>query len=159
MYWLSKLLFRITGWSFKGGVPKEYRKAVMIAAPHTSNWDIMFARAAFYLMRIPVRFTIKKEWMRTPLGPLLRALGGIAVDRNRTGAMKVSMVEAMIDLFKDHDELIILVTPEGTRSYVQEWKSGFYDVALGAGVPVFLGYLDYAKKEAGVGPYIFPNGK
>ena len=159
MLWLAKLLFWITGWTFKGNVAKKYRKAVMIAAPHTSNWDIVYARAAFYLMGIPVRFTIKKEWMKGPLGALLKALGGVGIDRNKTGKMKVSMVEAMIDLFESREELIILITPEGTRSYAPEWKTGFYYVAQGAGVPIFLGYLDYANKEAGIGPHIFPNGK
>ncbi|MGK7389437.1 MAG: 1-acyl-sn-glycerol-3-phosphate acyltransferase [Candidatus Cyclobacteriaceae bacterium M2_1C_046] len=157
MYWLSKLFFRLSGWSFKGGV--SHSKAVVIAAPHTSNWDLVYARAAFYLMNVPVRFTIKKEWMKGPLGPLLRILGGIGIDRNKTGKMKRSMVEAMIDLFDEHEELIIMVTPEGTRSYAPKWKTGFYFVAQGAGVPIYLGYLDYANKEAGIGPYIIPTGE
>lgn len=160
MYWLSKLLFKISGWTFKGNVSKEHRKAVMIAAPHTSNWDIVFARAAFYLMRIPVRFTIKKEWMKGPLGPLLRSLGGIGIDRQKTNkGNKISMVQAMINLFNEREELIVMVTPEGTRSYAPNWRTGFYYVAEGAGVPIILGYLDYANKEAGIGPVIFPNGK
>ena len=159
MYWLSRFIFWITGWKFKGNVPEEHRKAVMIAAPHTSNWDIMYARAAFYLMRLPVRFTIKKEWIKSPIGPIVNAFGGIPIDRNPQGKMKISMVQAMINLFEERDELIIMVTPEGTRKYQPKWKTGFYRVAEGAGVPIFLGYLDYANKVAGVGPYIIPNGK
>ncbi|MAY83623.1 MAG: glycerol acyltransferase [Flavobacteriales bacterium] len=127
---------------------------VMIAAPHTSNWDFMYARAAFYLMGIPLRFTIKKELFFFPLGPILRAFGGIAIDRSKSGGM----VGHMIELYEERDELFILVTPEGTRSYAREWKKGFYHVAEGAGVPICCGYLDYAKKIAGIGPTIHPSG-
>ena len=158
MYLLSKFIFWITGWKIRGEVPRDCHKAVMIAAPHTSNWDILFARAAFYLMRVPVKFTIKKEWTKGPVGALVKALGGIAIDRNRKGKSGLRMVEAMINLFDEHEQLVIMVTPEGTRSYAPVWKSGFYRVAMGAGVPILLGFLDYSKKEAGVGPVIIPNG-
>ena len=126
----------------------------MIAAPHTSNWDFVYARAAFYLMGIPLRFTIKKELFFFPLGPILSAFGGIAIDRSKKGGM----VGHMIELYKDRKELFILVTPEGTRSKAKNWKKGFYHVALGAGVPISCGYLDYAKKEAGIGPTVLPTG-
>ena len=127
----------------------------MIAAPHTSNWDFVYARAAFYLMGIPLRFTIKKElYSFSLLGPILRAFGGIAIDRSKSGGM----VGHMIELYEDRDELCILVTPEGTRSKAREWKKGFYHVAEGAGVPISCGFLDYKKKVAGIGPTIHPTG-
>lgn len=157
---IAKLAFKITGWKQVGTFPKELKKAVMIAAPHTSNWDLFYARAAFFIMDIPVRFTIKKESMVGPLGLLLKWLGAIPIDRNRKiGSLnkKNNLVNAMIDLF-DRDELVILITPEGTRNYAPKWKSGFYHVALGANVPIVLGYLDYKEKHAGVGPIIYPTG-
>lgn len=126
----------------------------MIAAPHTSNWDLLYARAAFYIMNIPVRYTIKKELFFFPLGSFLKALGGIPIDRK----IKTNMVDKMIDLYTQYDELCILITPEGTRSYSNEWKKGFYHIANGANIPISLGYLDYAKKHAGVGPLIVPTG-
>lgn len=159
MKFLSRIVFWITGWSLNDNWPKGLKKAVMIAIPHTSNWDLLYARAAFYLMDIPVKFTIKKEVMVGPLGWLIKGLGGIAIDRKRIpGGRKQTYTEAMVNMLKESDELVIMVTPEGTRSAVKKWKSGFYHIALGADVPVVVGYLDYKKKEAGIGPAIYPNG-
>lgn len=157
---LARLVFWITGWKVSGGMPAGVRKAVLIAIPHTSNWDLLFARAAFYLMDVPVRFTIKKEIMVGPLGWLIKSLGGIAIDRKKvSGKRKQTYTEAMVQMLKDHDELVVMVTPEGTRSYAPKWKSGFYHVALGAEVPILVGFLDYKTKTAGIGPMVIPNGQ
>lgn len=127
----------------------------MVAAPHTSNWDFIYARAAFYMMNVPLRYTIKKEFMVFPFGPLLKAMGALPIDRSKNN----KMVDAMVSLFQEHQEdMCVLVTPEGTRKYQPRWRRGFYYVALGANVPIVLGYLDYAKKEAGIGPTIYPSG-
>lgn len=150
---IAKLIFFLTSWKVIGNAPKE-KKFVMVAAPHTSNWDFLYARAAFYIMGVPLKYTIKKELFFFPLGWILRVLGGIPIDRSQ----KSNMVKNMTVLFDQYDELAILVTPEGTRSYSKEWKKGFYYVAQGAKVPISLGYLDYAKKHAGIGPLIHPSG-
>ncbi|MDE0560309.1 1-acyl-sn-glycerol-3-phosphate acyltransferase [Algoriphagus sp. NF] len=156
---LSRFVFWITGWTMKEAWPEGVKKAVLIAIPHTSNWDLLYARAAFFLMDIPVKYTIKKEIMVGPLGWLLKGLGGIAIDRKRIpGGKKQTYTEAMTQMLKNSDDLVIMVTPEGTRKAVKRWKTGFYHIALGAGVPVVVGYLDYKKKEAGIGPVIYPNG-
>ena len=156
---LSRFVFWITGWKVVGGWPKDLRKAVMIAIPHTSNWDLLYARAAFYIMDVPVRFTIKKEVMVGPLGWFIRALGGLSIDRQKmAGKRKQTYTEAMVEMLKNREELVIMVTPEGTRSYAKRWKTGFYHIALGADVPIVIGYLDYKKKHAGIGPMIQPNG-
>lgn len=157
---LALLIFKVTGWKTQGGLPKGIHKAVMVAAPHTSNWDFIYARAALFIMRIPVRFTIKKEWLRFPLSLILNPLGALPIDRTpkEKGKKKQSTVQVMTNLFKKHDRLIILVTPEGTRKRVDKWKTGFYYVALHADVPIILAYLDYAKKEAGIGPVLQPTG-
>ena len=151
---ISKLFFKISGWEQVGHLPKEIKKCVMIAAPHTSNWDIIFARAAFYLMDIQVRFTVKKEAMSFPSGPLLKAMGALPVDRSKNN----SLVDQMIRILNESEEMVIMITPEGTRKYQPRWRKGFYFTAEGAHVPIVLGYLDYAKKEAGVGPIIYPSG-
>lgn len=152
---LAKLIFKVSGWKLNGNLSPENRRCVMVAAPHTSNWDFIYARAAFYLMEAPIRFTIKKEFMAFPFGPLLKAMGALPIDRFKN----TRMVDAMVRIFKETPgDMCVLVTPEGTRKYQPRWRRGFYYVALGAGVPIVLGYLDYAKKEAGVGPTIYPTG-
>ena len=148
---LARLVLFVSGWRVKGAIPPHITQAVMIAAPHTSNWDIVYALAALYMLNAPVKFTIKKEWMdRFPFGLILRPLGAIPIDRNPSGNKKIGMVEAMINLFEGHDKLVVMVPPEGTRQYAERWRTGFYHVALGAEVPILLGFLDYKNKEAGV---------
>lgn len=159
---LARFVFWLTGWKVVGKYPSHVSKCVMIAAPHTSNWDLVFARGAFFILGVPVRYTIKKEMMRfAPLGWLLKKLGAIPVERNPERAHKLgqgSLVYGMVRLFEEHDHLVIMVTPEGTRKFVKKWKTGFYHTAVRAGVPIVLGYLDYAKKHAGIGPTIYPTG-
>ncbi len=151
-YYLSKLILWLGGWKVSAKIPENTKKAVMIAAPHTSNWDLVWARAAFYILNVPVRYTVKKELLKGPLKWVLNGLGAIGIDRTHKKGKIQSMTDAMIQLFDERDELVILITPEGTRSYQPEWKSGFYRIAEGAGVPILCGYLDYENKIAGIGP-------
>ena len=132
----------------------------MIAAPHTSNWDFIFARATFSQLDIPVRYTVKKELLRFPFGGILKSLGAIGIDRTskKPGEPRPSMTEAMISLFAENKELAVMVTPEGTRSLRTKRKTGFYHVAVGAKVPIGLGYLDFKNKVAGVGGMFYPTG-
>ncbi len=157
---LAALYFRLTGWKINWNLPEGVHRCVMIAAPHTSNWDIIYARLAFYQMQIPLRFTIKKEWMFFPMSVLFRAAGAIGIDRSpkEPGQARPSMTDAMAALFASRDKLVVMVTPEGTRKLRTQWKTGFYYVAAKAGVPIGLGYLDYGKKEAGVGKMVYPSG-
>jgi 1-acyl-sn-glycerol-3-phosphate acyltransferase len=160
LYYIAKFLYWISGWKLDNRMPKEVRKCVMIAAPHTSNWDLFYARIAFILLDIPVRFTVKKEWLRFPFNLFMKPLGAIGIDRSPKipGQPRRSMVEAMTELFKNKDELVVMVTPEGTRKKATKWKTGFYYVALNANVPISLGYLDYKNKIAGVGKILYPSG-
>ena len=132
----------------------------MIAAPHTTNWDALYARLALKSMNIPVRITIKDSYMRFPFGPFIRALGGIGINRTpkQMGEERPSMVQVMTDLFKQYPKLVMMVTPEGTRARREHWKSGFYHIAIAANVPIALSYLDYKKKTAGVGKILYPSG-
>jgi 1-acyl-sn-glycerol-3-phosphate acyltransferase len=154
MRFIARLYFAIIGWKTYNGIPAHVKKYVMIGAPHTSNWDFPITMAALLLMRVKVNYLAKKELFKFPLGIIMRYFGGIPVDRSK----KTRMVDNMIDEFKLHDSLILLVPPEGTRGYVKEWKSGFYYVAMGAGVPIGLGFLDYEKKEAGIAKVFYPTG-
>lgn len=152
MFWyaLGWLIMKTLGWHTAGGIDKSIKKAVLIGAPHTSNWDFPIAMSALQLMGIKVRFLAKQELFKGFTGWIMRALGGIPVDRSR----HTSMVEAMAHTLAEAEELIVLIPPEGTRSAVSEWKTGFYHVARLAGVPIIPAYLDYGKKEAGImAPY------
>lgn len=158
---ISRSLFKKQGWTFVGEELVVHRRCVVIAAPHTSNWDLVFTVAAFDLLKLPLRFTIKDTWMKFPFNLLIEPVGGLAIDRSpreKTGE-RPSMVEAMIQLFETNPgDLALVVTPEGTRSISKKWKTGFYHVARGANVPILLGYLDYDKREAGIGKIIHPSG-
>lgn len=159
LLYLIYLLYRLKGWKMNKNVPPEAQRCVMIASPHTSNWDIIFALGAFYEMKIPVRFTVKNDWFKFPFKAMMSAMGGIPIDRSpkKPGEARPSMVEAMANIFKEHDKISIMVTPEGTRKRNDNWKTGFWHTAKLAGVPICLGYLNYANKTAGVGMAIYPN--
>ncbi len=154
---LCKLIFRLTGWRTDGNRPPQLKKCIILAAPHTSNWDFWYSMATFAIYRLPIRFTVKKEWVKFPFSLLMNPLGAIAIDRRPRGPnnTRPSFIDAMTDLFSKQEELIILITPEGTRGRVKNWKTGFYHVALAAKVPVLLGYVDYKKKVTGISNPIF----
>lgn len=152
---IARIYFGLIGWKLTSNrIPLPLNKVVMIAAPHTSNWDFPIAMAALYLMDVRVRYLAKKELFSFPLGILLRAMGGIPVDRSKNN----NLVDSMVDAFHSHDKMIMLIPPEGTRGYVKEWKSGFYHVAVKAEVPIIIGYLDYKKKKAGILDPFYPTG-
>ena len=152
--WLGNLILKVYGWHWKSIPELPIKKGVLIGAPHTSNWDFVFAMAALHSMGQPVVYLAKKELFRFPMGILMKFFGGVPVDRSK----RSSMVEAMADKIMESDEILVLIPPEGTRSAVTEWKSGFYHTARLAGVPIYPAYLDYARKEAGIGPAFYPTG-
>ncbi|SEL85509.1 1-acyl-sn-glycerol-3-phosphate acyltransferase [Acinetobacter sp. DSM 11652] len=148
------------GWEIDNHWSLDLDQCVMIAAPHTSNWDALYARLALKALGVNVRITIKDSYMKFPFGPFVRAMGGIGINRRpkKEGEERPSMVQLMADLFKDHPKLVMLVTPEGTRSKQKKWKTGFYHVAITANVPIALAYMDYSQKKCGVGKIIYPTG-
>jgi len=157
---LAEKALKLMGWETDNHWPENLSQCVMIAAPYTSNWDELYARLALKALGVNVRLTIKDSYMKFPLGPFMRAMGGIGIDRRpkQAGESRPSMVQVMTDLFKQHPELVMLVTPEGTRARQEQWKTGFYYVAVNAGVPIALAYMDYEQKKAGVGKIIHPTG-
>lgn len=142
------------GWSTTGSIPPEIKKCVVIVAPHTSNWDFFIGFFGYMTIGVDARYLIKKEAFIFPLGPILKSLGGIPVDRTRS----TNVVQQVGEMFRNEKELVITITPEGTRSLVHHWKRGFYYIAEHAKVPILLGILDYRKKVVGIGPVIYPTG-
>jgi len=154
LYYFGKFWFWLFGWKVAKRYPTHIKKCVMVAAPHTSNWDFSFAMCTFFIMRLRIRFLAKHTLFGWPLKYIMYPLGGIPVNRSTSG----NLVDYMVDLFNKNEALIMLIPVEGTRSYVKEWKTGFYHTALKAGVPIVLGYLDYKKKESGCDEVFYPTG-
>jgi 1-acyl-sn-glycerol-3-phosphate acyltransferase len=144
---LAQLILRLGGWTPVGGVP-DVPKAVLIAAPHTSNWDGFWAITWKVAVGLEVSFFAKKSLFWFPLGSLLRWFGAIELDRSRA----VNAVQLAIDEFDNHETFYLALAPEGTRSLKPGWKSGFYRIARGANVPVCPGFLDFGNKRVGIGP-------
>jgi 1-acyl-sn-glycerol-3-phosphate acyltransferase len=153
MHWLARLALRLTGWRIIGGAPVT-PKYVLIGAPHTSNWDFPVALMVCFALRLRVYWMGKASLFPPLFGGVMRWLGGIPVDRARSG----NLVQATVDAYNGNQRLIVIVPPEGTRSKVTRWKTGFYYIAQGARVPIALGYLDFRKKEAGLSRMFEPTG-
>lgn len=145
--------YRRNGWSAYGEVP-EPRKFVLIAAPHTSNWDFVYFLGLTEDLGIMPHFMAKKSLFRWPWKNFMLDMGGVPVDRSS----KQNYVQAMIDEFAKRAEFMLTIAPEGTRGAVGKWKTGFYHIAMGAKVPLVVGMMDYAKKSGGLGPAIWPTG-
>lgn len=144
---------RLCGWRLTGERP-EHPRYIVLGTPHTSHWDFFFIFLVAWGNGLDFKWVGKQELFRGPLGWFFRFTGGIAVDRSRS----TNMVDSFVALFEAHESLIILIPPEGTRQRVSKWKTGFYYVAQGAGIPFVPGYMDYRKKEAGLGSPVFPTG-
>lgn len=151
---LASWTLRLLGWKINNVIPPGMKKCIIAVAPHTSFYDFIIGRLAYWKMGIKVKFLIKKESFRFPLKRMLLHMGGIPVDRGRSSRM----VDEVVGWFERSESLYIVITPEGTRKPVKHWKKGFYYIAQKANVPIALGYLDYSKKEGGVGKVIFPDG-
>ncbi|WP_257294701.1 lysophospholipid acyltransferase family protein [Endozoicomonas sp. YOMI1] len=150
---LSRLGLKLFGWKLEGQRPNA-RKYVIIAAPHTSNWDFVLTIAFAFCFRMNIFWMGKNTLFKGPFGGIMKWLGGIPVDRSKANGL----VQQMVDTFHNCTELAVAIPPEGTRNKVRQWKSGFYHVAHGAGVPIALGFLDYKKKVGGFGPMFFTTG-
>jgi len=153
--WLSQGILRLFGWDTNGALPQGIEKAVVISAPHTSYLDFVIGRLTFWAIKVNIRFLIKKDVFFFPLGYFLRRLGGLPVDRGR---YKSNMVGQVVKLFQENTSLLVVITPEGTRRRVDQWKKGFYLIALEARVPVALSFIDYRNKTGGIGPVFHPTG-
>jgi len=136
------------------GEMPDLPKFVLIGAPHTTNWDLPNTLAAGLHYGVGVHWMGKDGIFKWPFGGLMRWLGGIPVDRSKRN----NAVEQMVAYFDAHDELIVVIPPEGTRSHVDRWKSGFYHIATGARVPIVMAFMDYKAREVGIKGVFYPTG-
>jgi 1-acyl-sn-glycerol-3-phosphate acyltransferase len=151
----SQLYLRLNGWVVEGSLPPGTPKCVLIAAPHTSNWDLPYTLMVAFCLRLNIYWMGKQSIFRFPFGPVMRWLGGIAVDRSRSTNLVSASAAALVAA---EGCLQLVVPPEGTRGRVRHWKTGFYFIALEAGVPIVLAYMDYERKRSGLGPVFTPSG-
>ncbi|WP_300459762.1 lysophospholipid acyltransferase family protein [Desulfobacula sp.] len=152
-YWFASASLYILGWKTSGKIP-DMKKFVLIAAPHSSNWDFVFFLLIIFKLKFPVHWMAKNTMFRWPFHGLLKRLGGIPVDRSEKG----HMVQTMTNAFEKSEELILTIAPSGTRGKTMKWKTGFYHIACQANVPIVLGFIDYQQKKVGIGPVFFPSG-
>ena len=147
------IYYKILGWKAEVSVP-DFNKCIICAAPHTTNWDLFIGKLFIGAIGRESGFMMKKEWFFFPMGCIFRKMGGIPVNRNK----HTSLVEQIVQKIKKSEKFHLAITPEGTRSANPEWKKGFYYIALGAGIPIVLIGIDYAKKCISAKKYLMPSG-
>ncbi|NJM50659.1 MAG: acyltransferase [Sphingomonadales bacterium] len=146
-------IYKRNGWTATGTVP-EPRKFVLVAAPHTSNWDFIYFIGLTEDLGIMPHFMAKDSLFKWPVRNFLFDMGGVSIDRKSPQ----NYVQQMADEFAKRDEFMLTIAPEGSRSNSTKWKTGFYQIALAAKVPFVIGMMDYEKKTGGLGPAIYPTG-
>ena len=150
---ISVGLLKLSGWK-PIGKEIEHQRFVLICAPHTSNWDFVLMITVVLKLRLRVYWMGKNTLFPFPFGWLIKWLGGIPIDRSKSH----NVVYETIRQYAENEELVVLIPPEGTRSKVDRWKTGFYHIANNAKVPILLGYVDASRKEAGIADFFHPTG-
>lgn len=155
--WLSekgaRAVMSAIGWRIVGEVPDE-PKILLVGAPHTSNWDFIFTILTTYSLGVDLHFVAKHSLFNRPMGSFMRFSGGIPIDRVTSDGF----VNQMVEEFNKRDQFVLAIMPEGTRSKTEKWRSGFYHIAQGAGVPMTLVIFDYGRKIMHLGPTFWPSG-
>lgn len=151
---IARLVIFFGRWKITGGLYPGVDKAIIIVAPHTSNWDGLYGISVLISRGVPIKFLVKKELMFFPLGIFLKHFGAVAIDRKNI-IKSGSIVNFAVDLFKSNSKIFLIMTPEGSRKQNGEWKRGFYKIAKEANVPIMTGYLDYSKREGGFGELFY----
>lgn len=150
---IARAFLRLTGWQFESALPAT-RRFVLIAAPHTSNWDFVYMMAMAWLTGVRLSWMGKAALFAPPHGWLFKALGGLPIRRDA----RSNLVQQSAARFASAQDLVLAVPAEGTRERAAVWRSGFYHIARLAEVPIVLGYLDYARRRGGLGPAVRPSG-
>ncbi len=153
---IGKVMLRLLGWSWRNDVPvSQIEKSVMVCAPHTSNWDFVYAVFAFWSQELPIRVFIKESHVNAWYGGFVKWLGGIPVSREQSG----DLVNYASRLLHEADRMVLIITPEGTRSHSPKWKKGFYYIALRAHVPIAVAIGNYKEKQAQIVNIVDPQEK
>ncbi len=150
---LCAISLKLTGWRLKGNMPSE-AKYVLVAVPHTSNWDFPISLTMAFVFGFDMHWMGKDALFKSWRGPIMKWMGGIPINRKCAN----NVVAQTIDAFNKTDRLVIAVPPEGTRSRVATWKTGFYHIAMGANIPIALAFLDYKRKTGGFLSTFYPTG-
>lgn len=150
---LMMFIYRCHKFTAMGQRP-PFAKFIIIAVPHTSNWDFPNYLGLTRELGLRTRFMAKSSLFKWPMHRFMTQVGGVPVDRSA----KANMVQQMADRIAASDEFILTIAPAGTRSGSQKWRSGFYHIAMAAGIPIVCGFMDYGTRRAGLGPVIHPTG-
>ena len=150
---ISIVILKILRWQTRGG-ELPHQKFILIGAPHTSNWDFPLMLMVVLKLRLRVFWMGKHTLFPFPFSGLMKWLGGIPINRSASH----NVVRETVRQFKENKDLVVLVPPEGTRSKVAQWKTGFYHIANMAEVPILMGYVNAEKKEAGFADFFYPTG-
>jgi 1-acyl-sn-glycerol-3-phosphate acyltransferase len=149
-----RFILKLFGWKIDEKTPENVKKCVIVMGPHTSNWDFIIGKMAFRYYGVKAKFLIKKEAFFFPVGPFLKWMGGIPVDRKKNN----NLTDQAVKYFEENEYMYMVFTPEGTRSYNPNWKKGFYYIAQKAKVPIYIAYMDYEKKIGGFDSLFEPTG-
>ena len=151
----SRAFLKLAGWRVEGALPASARKCVLIAAPHTTNWDLPLTLMAAFVLRLNPYWMGKASIFNPPFGAVMRWLGGISVRREQSNNLVAASATALVAA---DGPVQLIVPPQGTRSGAREWKTGFYYIAQSARLPILLAYIDYPNKRVGLGPVFEPSG-
>ncbi|NLE31819.1 MAG: acyltransferase [Bacteroidales bacterium] len=154
MQGIARFMLKVCGWTCSAHTP-DYKKSVLVVAPHTSNWDFVWGKLGYTALGRNANFVIKQEWINVPvLGYLLKKMGGIPVDRSKVS----HFTDHIAELYRQREAFNVAITPEGTRKRNPRWKRGFYHIAIKAQVPIILVTIDYGKKHMSLSAEFTPTG-
>ena len=146
------ILFKLYNWEIVGEFPENLKKYIIIGAPHTSNHDFIIGLCVKIILDTPVNFIGKKSLFKFPFGIFFRRVGGVPVDRKKNE----KLVDSIINIYKKRESFILAISPEGTRSKVTQWKTGFYHIAKGANIPIVAFTFDFGKRQTRLFPPFYP---
>jgi len=150
--YFASFLLKLLGWSTEKKLPAE-KKYVVIAAPHTSNWDFLYFILFSWTTGLKIHWIAKHTLFKGPFNEIFRWMVGIPINRQ----IRSNSIQQIVDEFNKHDNYVLTIAPEGTRSKVQYWKTGFYHIARQAKVPIAIGFINYEKKIVGIANAFYPS--
>ncbi|MDE6450444.1 MAG: 1-acyl-sn-glycerol-3-phosphate acyltransferase [Muribaculaceae bacterium] len=151
---IAARILKMVGWRVNVTAP-DFDKCIICVAPHTSNWDFVLGKLAYWAVCRKAGFLMKSSWFFFPLGMIFKAIGGVPVYRNEK---RESLVDQLVERYNSSTHMALAITPEGTRSRTARWHTGFLNIAYRANIPILLGVLDYGNKYIDVSGVFYPTG-